>query len=147
MTRLKSIEQDDNNVWDYNSGMEETLNNPGNYQEYRNIGGEFSEEDYLEALSILSNKEEKPGTVARASLNQAESMARFANLPVTTEQRYLYAVLRERPLREVKKEVIPGEIIPVESLSDQRILAEVFLLTGDLVNYEYFKSSYPNIFG
>jgi len=124
----------------------ETLRLINNVQEYWNFGGRLDKESYVDAVSVLSDREERPVEVRSCSLGQAESMARFGMILITQEQRYLYAVLRERLFKEGKRTISPERTAPVWTLSDQCILAEVFLLTGDMANYDCFKSRYPNIF-
>ncbi len=127
--------------------MGEILNRINDAQEYWKFGGRLEQEDYLDAVSILSRREEKPEKVRYSSFVQADSIARIVNLLITEEQRYLYAVLREKLFEEGKRVVSPEGTVPVWTLSDQGLMAEVFLLTGDIPNYESLKCRYPNIFG
>ncbi len=131
----------------YNSGVGERLKTIADVHEYWGLGGRLDEDSFNDALLVLSVGEGNPVGVRSCSLGQAESMAMVGLILTTQEQRYLYAVLRERPFKEGKRTVSPERTVPVWILSDQRILAEVFLLTGDMANYEYFRSKYPSIFG
>jgi hypothetical protein len=62
------------------------------------------------------------------SLAQAKDMAEFSRVPITLEQKRLYALLRD-----------------TTGLTDQRLLAEVIRLT-DEANLDDFMRAYPNIF-
>ena len=93
----------------------------------------------------------KPRWVRNGSLAQAEGMAGFSKVPITLEQKYLYAILRET--REMIGETegksdsspeTPGTM-PPWGLTDQLLLAEVIRLT-DETNLDSFMRAYPNIF-
>lgn len=81
-----------------------------------------------EAIAVTAVEEKHP--VNRCSLAQVEGMMRFSQVSGTQEQINLYIALRESK----------------GTLNDQRLLAEVFLLTGDKTSYDSFIQSYPNIF-
>ena len=60
---------------------------------YWESGGKLNRGSFEAAMSVLleqANKEERG--VDDSSLVQAENMVRFSQIPITPEQRYLYAV-------------------------------------------------------
>lgn len=102
-----------------------------NAGEYWRLGGKLNRDGLKKAKRVLSalTKGGKPESMKNTSLSQAQNMADFSQVTITPEQKYLYAVLRE----------MSGE-------DDQPLLAEVFLLTGDMAKRNSFMDTYPNIF-
>jgi len=83
--------------------------------------------------------------VENTSLLQAQNMADFSQLTITPKQKYLYAVLRGMSGETEECPTPPGTML-LGTLDDQSLLAEVFLLTGDVAKYNSFIDVYPNIF-
>ena len=116
---------------------------------YWESGGKLNRGSFEAAMSVLleqANKEERG--VDDSSLVQAENMVRFSQIPITPEQRYLYAVLRGMTRETERGSDSPPEkpgTAPVWALTDQRLLAEVIRLT-DETNLDPFMRAYPNIF-
>ncbi len=117
---------------------------------YWRLGGRLSEQSFDKAISLLSKltTEENTLPVRESSLVQAKNMAEFSKVPVTREQKYLYAALREMTGRTDGILASSSDTLGNApwSLSDQPLMAEVLLLTGETAQYNDFKNAYPNIF-
>lgn len=136
----------------------------GDVKEYWSSGGVLTEPNYELAMSVLNavNDGEEPMKVQKTNVQRAKSMAHFSGVPLTPVQEYLYAIFEQvsvdavtfsrfpmkeyelgQPMTAINRE---GYETP-KSLTDQRLLAEVLLLTGDREHYEEYKGKYPTIFG
>jgi len=131
--------------------MLERLTKQGHAEEYWRLGGRLNRDSFKEVGAILLElaNGKKPG-VRDSLLAQAENMAEFSRVPITEEQKYLYSILREI-IRKTERKFdsspeIPGVMQPW-NLTDQRLFAEVLLLTGAMTEYYSFMRAYPNIFG
>lgn len=111
--------------------MNEKLTEQFAAQEYLNLGGRWDEETFDELMDILAKKEEDPILVRNIFIEQAEGIGERSEIEISPEEKYLYGVLRERPVEQ--------------SLSDIRLMAEVFLLSGNIAKWQVLDSKYPNI--
>jgi len=117
-----------------------------NAEEYWRLGGKLNRDSFEKARGVLSEQANKEKCrVSDNSLAQAENMERFSQVPITPEQKYLYAVLREMSGKTEEGPTPPGTM-PLRTLDDQLLLAEVFLLMGDMANRNSFMDAYPDIF-
>ncbi len=121
-----------------------------NAEEYWKPGGKLNRDSFEKARGVLSEQaNEEKRRVSDSSLAQVENMARFSKVPITQEQKDLYAVLRDMTGETEERSDSPPETpgtVPVWALTDQRLLAEVILLTGDMTKRDSFTGVYPNIF-
>ncbi len=118
-------------------------------EEYRGLGGSLNEQSFDKAMGLLSELRTGSLPVRESPLTQeAENMAKFSNVPVTQEQKYLYAALREMTKKTDGMLASSSDTLGNApwSLSDQPLMAEVLLLTGETAKYDDFKNAYPNIF-
>jgi hypothetical protein len=106
---------------------------------YQQNGGVLSLRDY----GRIKNGSEGLSWSVRSSSSQVERMAKNCGLELTEDQIDLYAVLREIEEDEVERDENGRSI---RGLSDQAILAEVLLLTGDEEGLGKVKGFYKNIF-
>jgi hypothetical protein len=117
---------------------------------YWRLGGRLNEQSFDKAISLLSKLTtgENPLPMRESSLVQAKNMAEFSKVPITHEQKYLYAALREMTEKtdEISDSLPETQRTVPWKLFDQPLLAEVLLLTGETTKYNDFKSAYPNIF-
>lgn len=120
-----------------------------NAEDYWKAGGKLDRESIEKARSVLlalANGEIPK--VNNNGLTQAEEYARLSQITITSEQKYLYVVLREMTRKTEESPTSPGTpgTSPPWSLGDQPLLAEVFLLTGDMPKRDSLKRAYPHIF-
>ena len=129
--------------------MAERLIDRGTVEEYWESGGMLNRDSFNLARRVLSAlaTEERPGPVGQTSLAQVKNIARFSQVTITPQQRDLYAFLREtgKPEGGDSPPETPGTV-SVGVLTDQRLLAEVLLLTGDKTDRASFMNAYPYIF-
>ncbi len=120
-----------------------------NAEEYWKSGGKLNRDSFEKARGLLSEQaNEEKRRISDSSLARVENMARFSKVPITQEQKYLYAVLRSMTGEtEGRSDSLPEtpRTVPVWTLTDQRLLAEVIRLT-DETNLDSFMGVYPNIF-
>lgn len=124
--------------------MVEVLNIEG----YWRFGGKLNKHSLQKAENILSEQAAgKKPEMKDSSLIQAANMARFSNVPINPEQKFLYAVLREMTDTEGYPDNSPEEPTTMPwALSDQQLLAEAIRLTGDEEKLSLFKRAHPHIF-
>lgn len=106
------------------------------FEGYIKNGGRLNEESFNKAMDVwpkISKGEEIE--LNERSIGQAEGMADFCKIPITREQKYLYACLREMDIRGAKG-----------GLCDQEVLVEALSFTGDTVGRETFVNRHPHIF-
>lgn len=84
--------------------------------------------DFATAPNFDLNKD----IISSPGLIQASVMASFAGLELTSREIFAYDYLRKRK--------------DLYDLSDQKLLAGVLLLQGELDKYKRFITAYPNIF-
>jgi len=134
--------------------MGERCSTVPNIEEFWQLGGQLNQESFDVAVNALSKTPVIDVFKDRCSLGQAENMASFAKISISPEQTSLYIFLRESDLKnepEQEKEPEFGDLplkrrtVP-KCLSDQEILANVLLLTGDVEKYNNFTQVYKNIF-
>ena len=113
-------------------------------EEYWKSGGMLNRNSFEKARAVLSKQANEERRVSDSSLAQVENMARFSKVPITPEQKYLYAVLRDMTRETEGKSGSPSGTVPVWVLTDQRLLAEVLRLT-DKVKLNFLMRAYPNI--
>lgn len=111
--------------------MIEKLTEQFGAKEYLKLGGRWDEETFNELRDIVAKKEEDPIPVRDSFFEQAEGIERSSELKITLEERYLYGVLREKPVEN--------------TLSDIQLMAEVILLRGNTAKRKLFESKYPHI--
>jgi len=126
--------------------MVERLIGQGTAEEYWESGGMLNSDSFKYAMLGLADIVEKPLSVSKSSLAQVEIMVMFSHIPITSEQEYLYAILREMVGNPNEGYDFPEGTVPVWTLSDEHLLAEVFLLTNDMTKRNSFMNAYPNIF-
>lgn len=127
--------------------MVEGLTRQISAEEYWRSGGKLNRDSFEKAVAVLLKQAngEKP-VVSNSSSAQVENMARFSKVPITLEQKYLYAVLSEmRRKPKGKSDSPPEKPETMPPLCDQPLLAEVIRLT-DEKNLDSFMRAYPNIF-
>jgi len=90
-------------------------------------------EIFEKASGVLSIKAGEDLGVRKSSLAQADNMSRASGVPITQEQRDLYALLRE------------DTVGFYGAFSDQELLAKVLQFT-DRTNLIPFMNAYPIIF-
>lgn len=109
---------------------------------------DLREEEDLEAIwAVLPDltRGQTPLGPRNTSLAQVRDMADFSGITLTPEQEDLYVVFRGLPVA-VKGDGTSPVIRRLATLSDQRLLGIVLLLTGYLEERGVFESAYPNIF-
>jgi len=126
--------------------MVERLIDQGTAEEYWKSGGILDRKSFDYAMLGLADIVEKPLLVDKSSLAQVKIMVWFSHIPVTSEQEYLYAILREMVGNPNEGYDFPEGTVPVWTLDDEDLLAEVFLLTNDKTKRNSFMKAYPNIF-
>lgn len=123
-------------------------------EKFWQLGGQLNQESFDVAVSALSKPPIIDSFKDRCSLGQAENMASFTKISISPEQTSLYISLRKSNLiseSEPQEEPEFGDLplkrrtVPM-CLSDQEILANVLLLTGDVEKYNNFTKVYKNIF-
>lgn len=114
------------------------------FEVYGEKGGKLASEFYEGARFFL----EYGGCMDRreneSSFFQVELMGKHTGLDFTDKQKMLYVYLRELPVRSRTEEEIRRNVSPW-GLSDQELMAEVLLLTGDVDNCQEFKGFYSSI--
>jgi len=86
--------------------------------------------------------------IKECSLVQVDNMEEYSGVQITREQRSLYVFLRKMTQEvEVMPSFVPESLatLPVWTLSDQRLLAEV-LKAVDENSLNLFMSAYPAVF-
>lgn len=125
--------------------MRKELTDKDNVNKYWELGGKLDRDGVEEAntvrLKLVNKKIPKRGSYVA----QVSGMEAFSKVSITSDQKFLYTALREVTRNSDSLPEVPGTQSP-NGLTDQRLLAEVLLLTGDMVGYESFKRAYPNIF-
>ena len=116
------------------------------YQEYRSCGGQLKENFFSQAVNFLKNGQELRkrqkiyGELGRHYAFQA-------GITPSSQQENLYAFLREiMPLSFGEESKKGGDGAFPWQLSDQPLLADVFLLTNDFFSYQRFTAHFPYIF-
>ena len=125
------------------------MTNPGNAEEYWQLGGMLNKDSFDKAMRVLSGltPEGNPLPMRNSSSAQVENMARYSKVPLTPKQQYLYVVLREMTSGNERGSDFPPETpgtVSAWALTDQRLLTEVLRLT-DKKKLGFFMRAYPNI--
>jgi hypothetical protein len=126
--------------------MVERLIDQGTAEEYWKSGGILDRKSFDYAMLGLADIVEKPLSVDKSSLAQIEIMAVFSHILITSDQKYLYAFLRKMVGNPNERHDSQEGTVPVWDLSDEHLLAEVFLLKKDMMKRKSFMEAYPNIF-
>ncbi|MFA5776211.1 MAG: hypothetical protein WC988_01505 [Patescibacteria group bacterium] len=109
-------------------------------KEYWELGGKLNEQSFNTAMSLLSKltAEENPLTVKKSSLAQAKNVSESSKVAITHEQELLYAALREmtKETGEILGSLPETQGTAPWNLTDQPLLAEVLLLTGETAKYD-----------
>lgn len=127
--------------------MAERLSPNETVEVYWQSGGVLDRNGFTLAGLILSavKRGEDIGPMNKSSLMQVQQMSEYSKIPITLEQKMLYSALRgitkDSEERIVFSLETPGTL-PVWSLGDQQLLAEVIRLT-DEKSLNVFKSAYP----
>ena len=127
--------------------MTERLSPNETVEVYWQSGGVLDRNGFTLAGLILSavKRGEDIGPMNKSSLMQVQQMSEYSKIPITLEQKMLYSALRgitkDSEERIVFSLETPGTL-PVWSLGDQQLLAEVIRLT-DEKSLNVFKSAYP----
>lgn len=127
--------------------MAERLSPNETVEVYWQSGGVLDRNGFTLAGLILSavKRGEDIGPMNKSSLMQVQQMSEYSKIPITLEQKMLYSALRgitkDSEERIVFSLETPGTL-PVWSLGDQQLLAEVIRLT-DEKSLNAFKSAYP----
>lgn len=100
-------------------------------EEYMRLGGRWSANAFDRLMEILDERKTNPIQIRRVFIDQAQGMGVFTGLVVTPEEEYLYGVLCQTPIER--------------DLSQQQLLAELMLVTGNPDKRKDFMLWYPGV--
>lgn len=118
------------------------------YNIYQEMGGRVAQETYERMLGLLEDMKPQAFNKAQAKTYEhhkllARGYATLSHIATTPQTEDLFSVLREN-LEQKDLIPFPGEDEPF--WSDQRVMAETLLMSGDLPKYRTFIRSLPDIF-
>jgi len=106
------------------------------YEEYKDLGGMLSSEEYWDILKIAKDKKEVPSN--SLSSGAANSMAQVAGIALSPEIAIIYGILSDKRPDLAKKR---------DEMSDQELLAEALRIAGNKSSLDTFiKRFTPSVF-
>ena len=113
------------------------------YQEYRELGGCFTPEDYQLVKDIISL--EKVALPESPHTKEMEWISSNCSIQVTPQEKLIYYFLRTK--MPPKGDSLASDTIAVYTMCDQFLMREIFLVTDDTgEKYKLFTERFPNIF-
>jgi len=113
------------------------------YQEYRELGGCFTPEDYQLVKDIISL--EKVALPESPHTKEMEWISSNCSIQVTPQEKLIYYFLRTKMPYEGNS--LASDTVAVYTMSDQFLMREIFLVTdGTGEKFKLFTKRFPNIF-